>query len=276
MTAPSARFTTPAVIGATDSCGATTLARRRRGSAGSSCASTTAGATALDGELTFIQQENEFFDVDKDANGLVPVHCDVWNGFVFVNLDREPRQSLREFLGPMITALDDYPFGACAEHYDFEAHNNSNWKLFADAFQEYYHVPSLHSQQIPPAVRPPNMAVECAHFGIDGPHRVVSTAGARRWTMPPEAMYPIERATRSGLVGPWETPDLGPLPAGLNPGGVEPWGISNFQIFPNTEILIYGGWWLVYRYWPTSPGTHRFEGTLAFQPGPHRARAGRA
>jgi phenylpropionate dioxygenase-like ring-hydroxylating dioxygenase large terminal subunit len=220
----------------------------------------------IDGELNFIQQENEFFDVDKDANGLVPVHCDVWNGFVFVNLDREPRQSLREFLGPMITALDDHPFGACGEHYDFEAHNNSNWKLFADAFQEYYHVPSLHSQQVPPAVRPPNMAVECAHFGIDGPHRVVSTAGARRWRMPPEAMYPIERATRSGLVGPWETPDLGPLPAGLNPGGVEPWGISNFQIFPNTEILIYGGWWLVYRYWPTSPGTHRFEGTLAFHP----------
>jgi phenylpropionate dioxygenase-like ring-hydroxylating dioxygenase large terminal subunit len=220
----------------------------------------------LDGALTFIQQESEFFDVDKDANGLAPVHCEVWNGFVFVNLDREPRQTLREFLGPMLTALDDYPFGTLTEHYDFEAHNNSNWKLFADAFQEYYHVPSLHSQQIPPAVRRPNMTVECAHFQLDGPHRVVSTAGARRWTLPPEAMYPIERATRSGLVGPWETPDLGPLPAGLNPGGVEPWGISNFQIFPNVEILIYGGWYLVYRYWPTSPGTHRFEGTLAFHP----------
>ena len=220
----------------------------------------------LDGTLAFIQQEDQFFDVDKDANGLAPVHCEVWNGFVFVNLDREPRQSLREFLGPMITALDDYPFGTLSEQYDFAAHNNSNWKLFADAFQEYYHVPSLHPQQIPPAVRRPNMTVECAHFQLDGPHRVVSTAGARRWTLPPEAMYPIERATRSGLVGPWETPDLGPLPAGLNPGGVEPWGISNFQIFPNVEILIYGGWYLVYRYWPTSPGTHRFEGTLAFHP----------
>jgi phenylpropionate dioxygenase-like ring-hydroxylating dioxygenase large terminal subunit len=166
----------------------------------------------------------------------------------------------------MISALDDYPFGKLTEHYDFEAHNNSNWKLFADAFQEYYHVPSLHPQQIPPAVRRPDMTVECAHFEIDGPHRVVSTAGARRWALPPEAMYPIERATRSGLVGPWETPDLGPLPAGLNPGNVEPWGISNFQIFPNVEILIYGGWYLVYRYWPTSPATHRFEATLAFHP----------
>jgi phenylpropionate dioxygenase-like ring-hydroxylating dioxygenase large terminal subunit len=220
----------------------------------------------LDGALTFIQQEEEFFDVDKSINGLAPVHCDVWNGFIFINLDREPRQSLREFLGPMITALDDYPFGALTETYDFVADNNSNWKLFADAFQEYYHVLSLHPQQVPPAARQPGMQVEAAYFGIDGPHRVVSTAGARRWKLPPEAMYPIERATRSGLVGPWETPDIGELPPGVNPGNVNPWGISNFQIFPNTEILIYGGWYLVYRYWPTSPGTHRFEATLAYHP----------
>ena len=79
-------------------------------------------------------------------------------------------------------------------------------------------------------------------------------------------MYPIERATRSGLVGPWRTPDIGDLPAGLNPGGIEPWGISNFQIFPNLEILIYGGWYLVYRYWPTSHNTHRFEAYTAFHP----------
>ena len=220
----------------------------------------------LDGALTFIQQENEFFDIDKDASGLAPVHCEVWNGFVFINLEREPREDLRTFLGPMITALDDYPFGALTEHYDFAADNNSNWKLFADAFQEYYHVPALHPQQVPPAVRPPDMAVECAHFQLDGPHRVVSTGGTRRWKLPDAAMYPIERVTHSGLVGPWETPDLGPLPAGLNPGGVEPWGISNFQIFPNIEILVYGGWYLVYRYWPTSAGTHRFEATLAFHP----------
>jgi phenylpropionate dioxygenase-like ring-hydroxylating dioxygenase large terminal subunit len=220
----------------------------------------------IDGSLAFIQQEDEFFDVEKDANGLAPVHCDVWNGFIFVNLADEPRQALREFLGRMITALDGYPFDKLSEHYDFVAHNNSNWKLFADAFQEYYHVPALHPQQIPPAVRRPNMTVEAAHFQIDGPHRAVSTAGARRWKLPPEAMYPIERATRSGLVGPWETPDLGPMPTGLNPGGVEPWGITNFQIFPNVEILIYGGWYLVYRYWPTSIGTHCFEATLAFHP----------
>jgi nitrite reductase/ring-hydroxylating ferredoxin subunit len=220
----------------------------------------------LDGSLAFVQQEGEFFDLDKSKFGLAPVHCDVWNGFIFINLDPEPRQTLREFLGPMITALDDYPFGKLTERYEFVADNNSNWKIFADAFQEYYHVTALHPQQVPVAVRKSN-PVMCAHFQADGPHRLVTTAGTRRWDMPPEFMYPIERATQSGLVGPWRTPDIGPLPeAGLNPGGVEPWGITNFQIFPNLEILIYGGWYLVYRYWPTSPNTHRFEGFLAFPP----------
>ena len=59
----------------------------------------------LDGNLTFVQQENEFFDLDRARYGLVPVHCDVWEGFIFVNFAKSPEQSLREFLGPMIIAL---------------------------------------------------------------------------------------------------------------------------------------------------------------------------
>jgi hypothetical protein len=166
----------------------------------------------------------------------------------------------------MVTALDAYPFEKLTERYEWVANNNSNWKIFADAFQEYYHVPSLHPQQVPPEVRVPNAGFTCAHFQLDGPHRVVSTAGTRRWLLPPEYMYPIELATQSGLVGPWRTPDIGELPPGLNPGNIEPWGISNFQIFPNIEILIYGGWYLLYRYWPTSHNTHRFEAFTYFSP----------
>jgi nitrite reductase/ring-hydroxylating ferredoxin subunit len=221
----------------------------------------------LDGALTHVPQPQSYFGLDPGDYGLAKVHCDIWAGFVFVNFDATPRQSLREFLGPMVTALDDYPFGKLTERYDWVAHNNSNWKIFADAFQEYYHVPSLHTQQVPPEVRDPNAGFTCGHFQLDGPHRMVSTAGTRRWLLAPEYMYPIERATKSGLVGPWRTPDIGELPAaGLNPGNIEPWGISNFQIFPNLEILIYGGWYLLYRYWPTSHNTHRFEAYTYFHP----------
>ncbi|MCG5434230.1 aromatic ring-hydroxylating dioxygenase subunit alpha [Mycobacterium sp. MYCO198283] len=221
----------------------------------------------LDGTLVHVPGEDAYFGMDRADYGLAPVHCDVWAGFVFVNVDATPRQTLREFLGPMITPLEAYPFEKLTERYDWVAHNNSNWKIFADAFQEYYHVPSLHTQQVPKEVRNPTAGFTCGHFQLDGPHRLVSTAGTRRWLLAPEYMYPIERATESGLVGPWRTPDIGELPmAALNPGGIEPWGISNFQIFPNLEILFYGGWYLLYRYWPTSHNTHRFEAFTYFHP----------
>ena len=43
----------------------------------------------LTGELTFVQQEGEFFDLDKADYGLVGRACEVWEGFIFVNLDRQ-------------------------------------------------------------------------------------------------------------------------------------------------------------------------------------------
>ncbi len=43
----------------------------------------------LDGALNFVQQESEFFDLDKADYGLASVRCEVWEGFIFVNLDPE-------------------------------------------------------------------------------------------------------------------------------------------------------------------------------------------
>jgi glycine betaine catabolism A len=232
----------------------------------------------LDGGCTFVQQESEFFDLDKADYGLVPVHCDVWAGFIFVHLDREPAQTLRDFLGPMITAMDDYPFHLMTERFSYTTEIYSNWKIYLDAFQEFYHASILHSQQqVPSARTDPPAAFYGAHYQIDGPHRVVSTSGWQgvpRHLMPPERMYPIEHVTGSGVLGPWQRPDFGPdldfdldNPPGVNPGNVVPWGISNFQIFPNLEILVYErGWYLSYRFWPTSHNTHVFEADLWFVP----------
>ena len=104
----------------------------------------------LDGSLSFVQQEQEFFNLDKDDYGLVPVHCDVWAGFIFVNLAREPEQNLRDFLGPMVTKLENYPFEKQTERRFYRATVKSNWKLYLDAFQEFYHAPVLHAKQTPP------------------------------------------------------------------------------------------------------------------------------
>ncbi|MGW1754999.1 Rieske 2Fe-2S domain-containing protein [Streptomyces mirabilis] len=59
------------------------------------------------------------------------------------------------------------------------------------------------------------------------------------------------------LLGTMITPLDGPhrmvTPGGTNPGKVRKWAMDNFQIFPNMEIPIWAsGWYLTYRYWPTS------------------------
>ena len=110
------------------------------------------------------------------------------------------------------------------ERYVFRAENESNWKVFADAFQEYYHVAPLHTQQLGPGrLQNPEAEFGAAHYQLDGPHRVVSTGGPRKHTLPTRCHYPSEVLTRSGNLGPWEAADIGAELAGVNPGSVDSW-----------------------------------------------------
>jgi glycine betaine catabolism A len=223
----------------------------------------------LEGTLHYVQQESEFFDLDKSCHGLVRVHCEVWAGFIFVNLAPEPAQSLPEFLGPMVTALEGYPFERMTERFAYRTEVRANWKLFMDAFAEFYHAPVLHAKQSREryAAAGQKLGFEAPHYRIDGFHRLVSTAGVRNWEMGDDAVKPSEVITRGGLFGPWDKPDLGEMPSGLNPGRCEPWGLDSFQLFPNFVILIWSqGWYLTYHYWPTSYNTHVFEGNVYFLP----------
>ena len=124
----------------------------------------------LDGGLTDVPKEEEFFDLDKATYGLVGVHCDVWNGFIFVNVADEPEQTLRDFLGPMVLKLDDYPFHEMSDRYAFRATVGSNWKLFMDAFQEFYHAPYLHGGQTPRKYTEvyQEMGFEAPYYEING------------------------------------------------------------------------------------------------------------
>ncbi len=222
----------------------------------------------LDGACSYVHQEGQFFDIDKQTLGLVPVHCEVWAGFIFVHLAEAPEESLRHYLGTMVGALEDYPFHEKTECYAFRAENRSNWKIFLDAFQEYYHVPPLHTQQLGPGrLQNPEAAFEGAHYQIDGPHRMVSSSSPPKHRMADRFLYPTEVLCRSSNLGPFDVPESDRRSPGVNPGKVDDWAIDNFQIFPNLELLIYErGWYLAYRFWPTSHETHVFEGYLFFPP----------
>jgi Rieske 2Fe-2S family protein len=223
----------------------------------------------LEGGLAFVQQESEFFDLDKSQLGLAPVQCDVWAGFIFVNLARQPAQPLRDFLGPMITNLEGYPFDTMTSRFGYQTTIKANWKLFMDAFAEFYHAPVLHAKQSPEkySAAAARAGFEAPHYQIEEPHRLVTTSGVRFWEMDLDLVKPMEILTRSGLFGPWDPVDLGEMPTGVNPARCNPWGLDSFQLFPNFVILIWSqGWYLTYHYWPTSFDTHVFEGNVYFKP----------
>src|SRR5689334_20820506 len=64
----------------------------------------------LEGQCTFVQQEEEFFDLDKSDYSLAAVRCEVWEGWIFVNFDASDTMPLREYLGELGRGLEGYPF----------------------------------------------------------------------------------------------------------------------------------------------------------------------
>ena len=265
------RSTTCAATAATSWYGRTFRSRRRLARHANSRASTTAGATALDGGCTFVQQEGEFFDLDKSDLGLAPVQVDVWEGFIFVNLD-QANAALRDYLGKFAAGMEGYPFGEMTEVYKYRADVGSNWKLYIDAFAEFYHAPVLHSKQYvgDESRKLMGYGYEGLHYELDGPHGMQSSWGGMAPPKDPSMVKPIERVLRSGNFGAWDRPDipgLDPLPPGINPSRQQAWGLDSYVFFPNFMIVVWApGWYLTYHYWPTAYNRHIFEGTLYFAP----------
>ena len=226
---------------------------------------------SLDGECTFVQQEKEFFGLDKSEYGLAGVRCEIWEGFIFVNLDPDA-QPLNDYLGPLVKGMEGYPFHEFSEVYTYKAEVGSNWKLFIDAFAEFYHAPILHMKQAvkDEASKLADVGFEALHYEVDTPHSMVSSWGGMAPPKDLNMVKPIERVLRSGLFGPWDPPDiegLDALPPGINPSGHKAWGVDEFDVFPNFAILIWQpGWYLTYTWWPTSVRTHIFEANLYLAP----------
>ncbi|MBV9485714.1 MAG: aromatic ring-hydroxylating dioxygenase subunit alpha [Frankiaceae bacterium] len=222
----------------------------------------------LDGKLTFVQQEGEFFDLDKEQFGLAPISIDVWEGFIFVTFNPDP-QPLREYMGRMGAGVEGYPFELMTQKHTYRAEIGSNWKLFIDAFMEFYHAPVLHNRQSvsEESRKLAKYGYEALSYDIDGPHAMVSSWGGMSPPADLNMVKPIERTLHSGLFGPWEGPDIGELPPGVNPAKSPAWGIDSFLFFPNFMLLLWKpNWYLTYHYWPTSYHTHIFETTLYFAP----------
>ncbi len=231
----------------------------------------------LDGRVTHVTNEQEFFDLDVGSLGMPKAHCDVFAGFIFVNLADDPLP-LRAFLGERILELEAYPFDLMTQRYGFATPINGNWKLAVDSVCEWYHPPYVHGRFIDADVAkaekmvPP---VDAYHYDLFTPHMLTSVPGPR----PLPAREPgtagparqdqrwVYKLFRAGLFGPDDVPDIGPPPEFLNKGGIASWGNDQFWLFPNLSIQIWArNYYITYAYWPESVDSHSYEIDMYFVP----------
>jgi phenylpropionate dioxygenase-like ring-hydroxylating dioxygenase large terminal subunit len=102
---------------------------------------------ALDGRLTRVVDREDFTYLPEELH-LREVRTESFGGFVFVNLD-DDATTLLEYLEPIPQLLAPYHL----EHMRLRAYRttiiDANWKAVIDAFNEGYHVQSLHPQILP-------------------------------------------------------------------------------------------------------------------------------
>ena len=247
----------------------------------SSCASTTAGSTTSTAACAFVQQEGEFFDLDKADYGLVPVHCDVWSGFIFVNLAprartvaaRVPRPDDHRARGLPVRPDDGALRVPRGRPQQLEAlHGRVPGVLprtgsAREAVAERY---AAAGEQATASKR--------LHYEIEGPHRLVSTSGVRSWEMPPTMLKPIGDADAQRLVRTvGQARPRRDAARASTPGDANRGDSTRSSCSPNFVILIWDrGWYLTYHYWPTSYNTHVVRGEPVLRAREDRAGAPRA
>jgi phenylpropionate dioxygenase-like ring-hydroxylating dioxygenase large terminal subunit len=223
----------------------------------------------LDGKLTGVPDEDCFFDLDKAEHGLTRVACDVWQGFIFVNMDPQPALSLEDFMKPMFGGIEGYPFDKMAVGFEWSTVVDCNWKIALDAFQEAYHVAYVHGHSIADAIdkadggsMPPLDAL-CGEF-----HRRLSLAGnqksvygnpkaltsggeAAKEALEAASSRPIAAAAlRAGMGNTKYAFPLDALPAGVNWTQGANWLFDINVVFPDFYLSLRPNYCQAYNFRP--------------------------
>jgi len=218
-----------------------------------------------DGTLAGIPDEGNFFGLDKQKCGLTPIAADLWEGWIFINLQREPEVTLTEFLGDFGERYRGIPYQNADKSILFVSHLDANWKVIADAFAETYHIPAIHPETIGatfasrenPFARPISVQTW-------GPHRSVSTYGNPDYAPPERAK--VERLAYSNIATGNVLSAAGldgmevflKHPA-INPTKSRSWAVDVTWLFPNFQIDVSPGGFWTHHFWPITHRSTRWE-----------------
>ncbi|QIG41920.1 aromatic ring-hydroxylating dioxygenase subunit alpha [Nocardioides anomalus] len=105
---------------------------------------------ALDGTLVTTPMIDKD-EIDRPSTSLWPVHVDVWEGFVFVNLSREEPRPLLEHLADQQDdplALAKYGLADLRIGHISTTDVQANWKIVIENYNECLHCPTVHPELV--------------------------------------------------------------------------------------------------------------------------------
>src|SRR5262249_21146778 len=94
-------------------------------------------------EIKQIYDSSGAKEFDKKDYGLLPINIETWGCFIFVNLDPNAKP-LATQLGDVPQRTQRYPLTELVLTHSADYRIEANWKLVAENYMEYYHLPSVH------------------------------------------------------------------------------------------------------------------------------------
>ncbi|GGC18862.1 (2Fe-2S)-binding protein [Novosphingobium marinum] len=102
----------------------------------------------IDGTCSYAQDPEDFAGGDPCPHAsLVEVECDVFAGFVWINMDPDCAP-LKDSLGQIWDEWQAYPLEKMVRVQAMSVKMPCNWKLLMDNFHETYHLPTAHPEGI--------------------------------------------------------------------------------------------------------------------------------
>jgi phenylpropionate dioxygenase-like ring-hydroxylating dioxygenase large terminal subunit len=204
----------------------------------------------LKGQLCGVLDEENFHDLDKATLGLTPLASDVWHGFIFVNFQPEPEETLEEYLGDLVDELRDHPLDKLSLSFRFDVEDNANWKVALDAQNEIYHLPVLgpvHGAFTDFFATNEEGCTRNNEFKRFGRHTLFST------TMNPEyTPVGLEKFILDVPITGLEMPTNGVF--------------DFYVIFPNMVVAFLPGSMFTYNFWPLAVDKTIWEARMYFPP----------
>ena len=201
----------------------------------------------LDGGLRFVPDEDNFFGLEKNQLGLSPIISESWEGFIFINLSPQPRETLQEQLGELGAGLAGYPFDKLSTCCSWTTEIRANWKVIKDAFHEAYHVPFIHKRSLPDSfTSKDNPFAHAFAFQLYERNHRMSVFGNPEHTPSPVELL-AQRFGSSIVNRDW---DMDRLPPGVNPTRSRFWAFDANMFFPNFDVFVFDGTYLTHHFWP--------------------------